>query len=216
MEDTINFQLIHPFNAQLYGPSGCGKTTLTVEILRKRREIINVELNKVIYIFSHHQPVFHELSISDPDIVFTNQLEDLENLIEGPCLVVCDDQMDALGQSSKGNELLTRFFIKSGHHLSVSFLVLMQNAFRKGLRDLNINTHYVILFRNPRDMSVIMTLSRQISAGDTKFLTAAYKRAVEHKPFKHLFLDLHPRSPNLRFWCRSNIFPLEDTEIYVP
>ena len=212
----MSFQLIHPFNCQILGPSSCGKTTLTIEILRRRREIISVPINKVIYIYSHFQPLFHELSASDPHIVFTNQIEDVDNLVENPCLVVCDDQMDSLGKSSKGNELLTRYFIRSGHHMGISWLLLLQNAFKQGLRDVNLNTHYIILFRNPRDMSIIMTLARQILAGETKFLTAAYKRAVDIKPFNHLFLDLHSRSPNPRFWCRSNIFPSEETEIYLP
>ena len=110
---------------EIIGPSGCGKTRLITRIIRERKEIINRPLDKVLYIYSHHQPVYDELAASDPNIIFTNRLEDIEeHASEGELLVIIDDWMDELVPRSEALKLVTRYFVKSCHHLRKFFLAL--------------------------------------------------------------------------------------------
>jgi len=162
------------------------------------------------------QPVFYSLQASDPDIIFTDRLQDIEQLTSDPCLIICDDQMDNLGKRGADVELLTKFYIQHSHHRGASIILILQNAFKPLLRDVNLNTQYLFFFDQPRDRSTISTLARQLCPGQGAFLQQAYQKAVEGKEFGYLFLDLHPRNKLCRFWVRSNVFPTSDCELYLP
>ncbi|KAI8496780.1 hypothetical protein Bbelb_254350 [Branchiostoma belcheri] len=49
---------------------------------------------------------------------------------------------------------------------------------------------------SPRDQSMVTTLAKQMFPGHSKFLQECYEDAVNKKTHGHLFLDLHPESPN--------------------
>ena len=104
------------FHFFILGPSGSGKSQLIARIIKERREIINKPLKKVLYIYSHFQPMFAELQSLDSDVIFSNRLEDLEE-IESESLVIIDDWMDELTPRSEALKLITRYFVKSCHHL---------------------------------------------------------------------------------------------------
>ncbi len=81
-------------------------------------------------------------------------------------VIVIDDFMSEAAQNDQVQALFTR-----GRHLNLSVIYLAQNLFHKGKhsRDMSLNTDYMILFKNTRDASQIMHLSRQIYPHDTKF-----------------------------------------------
>jgi len=117
--DTVSFQLIHPFTMEIIGPTSCGKSHLISRIIQNRRECINEPIDKVLYIYSHFQPLYANLQESDPNITFSSRIEDIEEHAQGQSLqVIIDDWMDELKPRSKPLELVTRYFIKSCHHMS--------------------------------------------------------------------------------------------------
>ena len=60
----------------------------------------------------------------------------------------------------------------------------------------------MILFRNPRDVSIVNHIGKQM--GDIVLMKEAYKKATEH-PFSFLVVDMRCDSiDRLRF--RSNVF----------
>ena len=211
--DLIDFHLKHPFVKSVVGPTGSGKSYYIIDLIRNRRSIIDIPIEKVVYVYYDFQPMFYELQLEDPNIIFTNRLEDIETLVSDPCLLIIDDQMDTI---SKGwaNDLVTRLFIKSSHHKGVSTIVVLQNAFEKSLRTVNVNSQYLVMFDQARDRSVITNLGKQICPGHVKFLQESYQKAVESREFGYLFMDFHPKNKRYKYWLRSNLYPTEDCEIY--
>ena len=68
---------------------------------------------------------------------------------------------------------------------------IVQNLFHqgKGSRSISLNSHYLVLFKNPRDKLLILTLAKQMYPGKTDFLLNQYEEAVK-RPFGYLLIDL--------------------------
>ncbi|GFV05841.1 uncharacterized protein TNCV_5035801 [Trichonephila clavipes] len=73
------------------------------------------------------------------------------------------------------------------------------------MRDISLNAHYIILFRNNRDVSQAACFGRQAFPGRGKFFMDSYKKATE-EPFSYLLVDVHPRSPEVQR-LRKSLFP---------
>ena len=61
---------------------------------------------------------------------------------------------------------------------------------------MSLNAHYLVLFKNPRDVTQISTLGRQMYVARSKFLVEAFKDATA-KPFGYLLLDLKADTPEI-------------------
>ena len=93
---------------------------------------------------------------------------------------------------------------------------LTQNLFPPGKlsRTISLNSHYFIIFKNPRDSLGIATLAKQMFPGRTQYLMDSFQDATK-KPFSYLLIDCHPQTPeNIRL--RTNIFPGERHIVYIP
>jgi hypothetical protein len=106
-------------------------------------------------------------------------------------------------------------FTKLSHHRNMSVIFLTQNLFFKSKqsRTMNINTQYIVLFKNPRDALQVATLGRQMYPGNSNFLVEAFKDATE-RPHGYLLIDLHPVTLE-KFRIRTNIFKGERQYVYV-
>ena len=123
-------------------------------------------------------------------------------------LLILDDLMTEAGSE------VSNIFTKISHHRNISVIFLTQNLFFKSQRTMNLNTQYLVLFKNPRDALQVATLGRQMYPGNSKFLVEAFKMATE-KPFGYLLIDL--RADTLeKYRLRSNIFSGERQYVYVP
>ena len=75
---------------------------------------------------------------------------------------------------------------------------------------MSLNTHYMVLFKNPRDVSQFANLARQMYPKSSQFAVKAYRDATR-EPYSYLLVDLRPyQDEELRL--RKNIFP---GEVYV-
>lgn len=127
-------------------------------------------------------------------------------------LVIIDDMM------RESDESVVDLFTKHSHHLSASVIFICQNIFHrnKGQRDISLNSHYIIAYKNPRDRSQITSLARQISPGNTAYISEIFNDATS-APYGYLLLDLTQTTPD-HLRNRTNIFPDDDPSnvIYVP
>lgn len=73
------------------------------------------------------------------------------------------------------------------------------------MRDISLNSHYIILFKNSRDMSQINCFARQLYPRNSKFMVDAYIKATTH-PYSYLVVDLHPTTPE-EHRLRESLFP---------
>jgi hypothetical protein len=88
-------------------------------------------------------------------------------------------------------------------------------VFNKGKenRNISLNTHYLVLFKNPRDSAQIAHLGRQIFPERVKYFREAFADATS-RPYGYLLVDLKTTTPDdLRL--RTDIFPDKDTIVYV-
>ena len=117
-----------------------------------------------------------------------------------------DDQMIDASKDKR----IVNLFTRGSHHRNLSVIYIVQNLFHqgKGSRSISLNSHYLVLFKNPRDKLQILTLAKQMYPGQTDFFLNQYEEAVK-RPFGYLLIDLKTTTQdNCRL--RTNVLPSEE------
>ncbi|GBO33912.1 hypothetical protein AVEN_75464-1 [Araneus ventricosus] len=98
-------------------------------------------------------------------------------------------------------------FTVGSYHKNFSIILITQNLFPRirVARDISLNAHYIILFRNNRDQSQIACFGRQVFPDRSKFFMDAYKKATAEK-YQFLLVDCFPRIDE-EFRLRQSLFP---------
>ena len=156
---------------------------------------------------------FNELIKIVPKIKLVEGFPDDLYMVNGHTnsLVILDDLMCQCSSDQRVSDLFTR----GSHHRGLTVMYLTQNLFPPGKlsRTISLNSHYMIVFKNPRDSREISTLARQMYPHNTNFLLQSFQDATK-KPYGYLLLDLHQLTPeNMRL--RTNILPGEKQIVYV-
>lgn len=202
----------HPFTAIVAGPTSCGKSFFVAQLLNSLSSMSDVKFNSVIWCYSVWQPLYSDVKLK-LDVTFNKGMLDIEDgeALAGfrpPRLIIVDDLM------RESDQKLADMFTKDSHHRSVSVIYITQNLFHKGRwnRDISLNTHYIVAFKNPRDRAQFSHLSRQVCPQNTRFLEEAYQEATK-RPHGYLLLDLKQSTDDsLRY--RTNILPGERCLIF--
>ena len=113
------------------------------------------------------------------------------------------------------DERLTRLFSVGSHHRNLSVIFIIHNLFHYGkeMRTVSLNSHYIILFKNPRDRLQISTLARQMYPGQSQFLIEAFQNATQ-EAYGYLLIDLKPTTNELHR-IRTGILPNDTPIVYV-
>ena len=127
--------------------------------------------------------------------------------------------LDDLQQHVENDREAAELFTVGSHHLNFTLIYLCHNIFGRGsfARLINLNSHYLILFRNNRDVQQVQTLARQIfgkGKGVSYFLDA-YKKATS-QPWGYLLINLHPKTKEDDYQLLTHILPGEMTVVYKP
>ena len=200
--------LHHPFTAVVAGPTGGGKSQWVPHLIDNALEMIEPPPTRIWYCYGEYQPTFNNY----PNVHFHEGLPESSDVVfDGTeaTLLVLDDLM------FETNELVANTFTKLSHHRNVSVIHLTQNLFDKNkyTRTISLNAHYLVLFKNPRDVTQFATLARQMYPNSSKFAIEAYRDATS-VPFGYLLVDLKPDQDE-RCRLRTNIFPGERQYAYV-
>ena len=121
-------------------------------------------------------------------------------------LIVFDDQMIDASKDKR----IVNLFTRGSHHRNLRVIYIVQNLFHqgKGSRSISLNSHYLVLFKNPRDKLQILALAKQMYPGQTDFFLNQYEEAVK-RPFGYLLIDLKTTTQdNCRL--RTNVLPSEE------
>lgn len=190
----IDASLKHPFSMTIAGNRRAGKSEFTKRLLFSKEKLISPNIEHIVWIYASWQKeLFESLSSRLETIEFIEGLPqnniEMEFISERNVknlLIVIDDMMSEASERVDIKNLFTR-----GRHLNTSVIFLTQNLFHKGkhTRDMSLNSDYIVLFKNPRDASIIGNLAKQMMPGNTKFLQWAYREATK-EPFSYLFIDL--------------------------
>ena len=111
---------------------------------------------------------------------------------------------------------LADLFTKGSHHRNLTIIYIVQNLFdkSKSMRTASLNSQYIILFKSPRDKSIIQHLGTQMFPKNTKFLVDGFEDARKVS-YGDLLIDLRQDTAE-EMRIRSNIFPSEQEAAYVP
>lgn len=212
MSGPIPFR--HPAPILLSGPTGSGKTHFLTRLLLNN--MIQPPPERVIWMYGDWQPAYDQIREKYPDAEFVKNFDDTlyETLSpEKRNFVVLDDQMS--NGEARDNLGLSKYFTQGSHHRNATVAYVVQNLFDQGkaMRTSSLNSHYIVLFKNPRDKSQVRTLAHQMYPQNTRFLVRAFEDATR-EPFQHMLLDLKPDTPEaLR--VRARTFD-ESPTVYVP
>ena len=189
-----------PFTACLSAGTKCGKTNWAVNFVNNAKTLIEPPPEKIYWAYGEWQDGYKDLL---SDVILIEGVPDTEVFKADkniPKLLICDDLMRKYKKDD-----LCELFCQGSHHWNLSVMHIVQNLFYNNLRNARINSHYLILMKNPSDRLQLLTLARQIFPTKQKFLADAYDDACA-EPYGYLLLDLEPSTDdNLRL--RTSIFP---------
>ena len=198
----------HPFTCIVAGPTGCGKTTFVTRLLRNSSTMIDPSPERVTWYYGEWQSADENLDI--PNMRLEEGLPTSFDASKRN-IVVLDDLM------AETDERVTNLFTKKSHHCNTSVIYLVQNLFPKNKesRTISLNSQYIVVFKNPRDVSQMTTLAKQMYPGRVKFVQEAFADATS-TPYGYILVDLKQDTPeDLRL--RTSILPDDAVQyVYMP
>jgi GTPase SAR1 family protein len=140
----MDVRLKHPFTCTVAGPSSSGKTWFVFRLIKHVDRLIVSAPEKILYCYGEFQPSFSEF----PEVEFHEGLPEVSRFDgQHRVLLIIDDLMNETDQN------VCNLFTKLSHHRNVSVVFITQNLYHRNrfVRTMNLNTHYIVLFKNPRD-----------------------------------------------------------------
>ena len=191
-ERCQRFQFEHPFTCMVAGMTGSGKTVWVQSLFTQAYRMINLPPEKIVWCYSQWQPAYMEMLVTIPNIEFVKGIptaleQDTYFSVNKRNLIVIDYQLLEAGKDNR----IVNLFTKGSHHRNLSVIYIVQNLFHqgKGKRSISLNSHYLVLFKNPRNKLKILTLAKQMYPGRTDFFLKQYEEAVR-RSYGHLLIDL--------------------------
>lgn len=182
------------------GPSQSGKTRFVLRLLDQRHEMFDKAIDKVMWCYGiHNGDLQNELQQKGYRTV---RGLPKEQDIEANSICVLDDLLSESETSKEVTNMCTR----AAHHKPCFVIFISQNVFPGGkeARTRSLNTHYYVIFKNPRDKLQFETLARQILPSHSKTLVSAFEDATR-SAHGYLFIDFTQECPEeIRY--RTNIF----------
>ena len=184
----------------LVGPSGSGKSHLIHDWL-----IIGTfqpDFDKIYYFYQHYQSVYGLMSKNIKNIQFIQgvDFEFIQSLPNNGTkyLLIFDDSCEEISSSKEFVKIAT-----AGRHKGLSTIYIKHNLFHQSRlgRDIELQNTHIVLFKSPRDVLQINTLSQQLGLGSQ--LKDWYTKATSI-PYGHLLIDLTPKTVDSLRFCRNS------------
>lgn len=216
-EEEIIFdpRLQSPFTMIIAGPTSCGKSQLVFKLIKGVDEMVTPKIHDIYYCYSQWQDGFDEMvklgvkfnkGLLSEDFLFEDKRD-----VTKHGLVIIDDLMDP-----EYVPTIMKLFTVGSHHRSLSVIFITQNLFfnNPAFRTLSLNAHYLVVFKNPRDMSQIGHISKQAFPGQKSFLTEVYNSETKEK-HSYILLDFKQSTPN-ELRVRNSITTPWNTLVFIP
>ena len=141
--------------------------------------------------------MFDDLERSVPNFQSRQGLPTVEELDEFTRdkihkLIIIDDLMHEV----LGNKNMELLFTQGTHHKCVSVILITQILYpgEKHARTIALNTWYMVLMKNLRDVSQVSILGKQLYPGKSKGFLQAYKDALNSNKFGYFVVDMSPHA----------------------
>ena len=184
----------------MVGPSETGKSQLIYNWLKIGT--FSPKFDKIYFFYQHSQPLYD---------VMQNEIENLE-FVQG----VSFEFIDSL--KNNGTKYLLNFddsseeicnsrafvdIVTAGRHRGLSTIYIKHNLFHQSKlgRDVVLQNTHNVLFKSPRDVMQVTTLSTQLGLG---LVLGDWYRDATSVPFGHLLIDLSPRTDDRLSYCTNS------------
>lgn len=212
------FQFHSPTSIAIFAPPFSGKSFLTRQILEHADTLFKTPPEFVVYCYKEWLESFDEMKTTVRGLILHQGVptrEDMEKWTEGKqhFILVLDD----LQQICENDKSVAELFTVGVHHMNFSLIYLCHNIFGRGSfsRLINLNSHYLILFRNNRDVNQVEMLGRQIfGSADNSYFLDAYRKATDRR-HGYIVINIHPLAREKEFKLVSNIIPGQNTLVYM-
>jgi RecA/RadA recombinase len=198
-----------PFGCIIAGPSSSGKTKLCLKLLENANKMFEPEPKAIIYAYGQFNNLIPKLVSMGIHTVQGEPPDSLLASVQKPYLLILDDLMYDLTP-----QWLSSIYTKRSHHEGFGVIMLVQDMYEKRLKVPRINSMYLFLLRAPNSLLSVRNLGTQLWPRELSYFMDAYKQATSEN-YGYLFIDLHPSSKQV-LRLRSNIFPGEKTQLYIP
>ena len=143
----VDVHVKHPFNLMVRAPSQSGKSWFVKEMLTHKQ--ITPYPSHVVLAYKEWQPLYNKMK--ERGLAVVQGQEEISKQVDGitPTLLILDD----LQQEVSSNDFVSSMFMRGSHHHNCSCVFIVQNLYFQGCkaRDIELNAHYFIIFRNPGD-----------------------------------------------------------------
>src|SRR5271163_3794390 len=204
MEKYFDFSLKGGSSMLVCGPTMAGKSTFVHNLLKEKT--IFDKPPAAVYWYYGGESIE---GLEGRGYILRNDLPDNFLDVLRDSVVVLDDLMN----EAKDHPGVTALFTKLVHHRNLFVINITQNFFQnsKETRTRRLNTQYVVMFKNPSDVTQIHAIGRQMYPGNPNFLASVNSRATK-RPHSYLFLNLRQETPE-DYRVRSNLlqhkFPMK-------
>ena len=200
---------------QVVGPSGCGKTHWVCTLLQHSKLHFQRPVGRIYWLMGSDEG---EKGETQKVLQTLNNLKIVPGFVQGwkslpkrGDAIVIDD---LYAESTKEQDF-NNLFTKVARHRGVTVIFITQNLFHQGgqHRTRNLNVHYLVLFKNPRDCTAIDFIARQAFPNNRQFLLSAYEDATDDRPHGYIFIDFTQKCPEF-LRVRSDIFNPKGMTVY--
>jgi len=198
----MDFRLHNDRAMCVAGPSQSGKTYFVLELLERRYELFRKPVDDVLWCYGIQNNNL-ELDLHTKGYRTHHGLPQLAEIKPNSICII-----DDLLQESENSKDVTNMFTKATHHLPCFVIFITQTLFPGGkeARTRSLNTHYYVIFKNPRDKLQFEILSRQVAPHHGKALREIFLDAT-NQPHGYLFIDFTQTCPD-DFRYRSSILDI--------
>ena len=197
---------------QIVGPSGSGKTHFVCKLLQNPK-YFKSKFNKIYW----HQGGGGESGLTKFEFCKLKNIKVIngfdknwsQRLQKGDVIIIDDLYQEANKENDFNN-----LFTKIARHREVTVIFITQNLFHQGgnHRTRNINVHYLVVFKNPRDQTVVDFIARQAFPNNRSFLLESFQDATKNS-HGYIFLDFTQQCPDdLR--VSTDIFNPQGVTVY--
>ena len=138
-----NIMFRTPFTAIISGATGTGKTKWLTKLIDNINEL--TDITHVLYCYSEFDDDI--LKLKEKGVEVFHGIPTKEDILSRPqgTLIILDDLIGEINP-----EFLNTLYTKGSHHWNVSVILVTQNLYDKNIKTARINSHYIILMKNPQ------------------------------------------------------------------
>ena len=184
----------------LVGPSETGKSQLIYKWLKIGT--FQPKFDTIYFFYQHSQPLYDVMpkEIENLEFVQGVNFDFCDSLKNNGMkyLLIFDDSCEEICNSKAFVDIAT-----AGRHRALSTIYIKQNLFHQSKlgRDVELQNTHIVLFKSPRDVMQVTTLSTQLGLGSE--LVDWYRDATS-VPFDHLLIGLSPRTDDRLRYCTNS------------